>query len=448
MKDLVKKYNVPGPRYTSYPTVPFWKNTPSELEWIENLNGAIASSCNKAGIYIHLPYCESLCTYCGCNTRITVNHSVEEPYVKAVLDEWKMYLTSLPALSGIAELHLGGGTPTFFSPSNLQKLIQGILKETDGNIVPVMSFEGHPSSTSSGHLKILAELGFNRISLGIQDFDPIVQAAINRKQSFNEVKSVTESAREYGYDSVNYDVIFGLPFQTLQSIEDTIRKVILLRPDRIAFYSYAHVPWMKPGQRKYSEKDIPDGEEKLSLYKKGKDIFLESGYVEIGMDHFALKSDDLYKAMTAGKLHRNFMGYTVAQSSAVIGLGVSAIGDSWNAFAQNKKIVEDYIQNVSEGKFPIFRGHLLSERELKLRKIILDLMCNFKASLNCFENDDLLIQSLVRLESLKEDGLVQTVGHTVLVTDSGRPFIRNICMAFDESLWMENPESQMFSSTV
>ena len=297
MTDLVSKYNIQAPRYTSYPTVPYWDNTMNEAKWVQHIKNAFVKY-NKEGIslYIHLPYCESLCTYCACNTRITVNHKVEVPYIESLLKEWQLYLNQFESKPLIKEIHLGGGTPTFFSPENLTHLLSSILKTVDVAKDYDFSFEGHPGNTTKAHLQALFNLGFKRVSFGIQDFDEKVQDTINRYQTFEEVDQVINDAREIGYTSINFDLVYGLPYQTVESINDTITKIISLKPERIAFYSYAHVPWLKPGQRKYSEKDLPADSYKRSLYEEGKKLFLLANYSDIGMDHFALPNDSLFDA--------------------------------------------------------------------------------------------------------------------------------------------------------
>ncbi|RYG44027.1 MAG: coproporphyrinogen dehydrogenase, partial [Chitinophagaceae bacterium] len=322
---LLKKYNIAAPRYTSYPTVPYWETDSFTNEkWLESLVKAYKGHQNQGiSLYIHLPFCESLCTYCGCNTRITKNHGVEAPYIDALIKEWHIYCNYLGETPKIKELHLGGGTPTFFSPENLRKLISSILKNADEETS--CSFEGHPDNTTFDHLQTLAKLGFKRMSLGIQDFDPTVQLMINRFQTPQQVHRIMTEAKELGYDSINFDLIYGLPGQTLGGLGQTMTEVLIMQPERIAFYSYAHVPWMKPGQRHYSEKDIPQGDQKFALYQMGRDMLLGAGYEEIGMDHFALKKDSLYQASANYHLHRNFMGYTDRRTDILIGLGVSAI---------------------------------------------------------------------------------------------------------------------------
>ena len=313
-KDLLFKYNIPGPRYTSYPTVPYWQKTPPSIDkWKELVQDAFTVSNQKEGIslYVHLPFCESLCTYCGCNTRITINHAVENKYIQAVLKEWKMYCALLGEEKPlIRELHLGGGTPTFFSPGNLVKLVKGLLENAQVHTDARFGFEAHPGNTTDEHLEALYSVGFRRISIGVQDFNPVVLAMINRHQTFEQVKHLTLKAREIGYTSVNYDIVYGLPQQKNCSMMQTMLRVIQLKPDRIAFYSYAHVPWIKPGQRSYTEKDLPDADHKIAIYETGRNALELAGYEDIGMDHFALRSDELYKAATQERLHRNFMGYT------------------------------------------------------------------------------------------------------------------------------------------
>lgn len=452
MQSLFQKYNVQGPRYTSYPTVPYWNGVaPTKQELINEVQKSFSLTNKNEGIsiYIHLPFCESLCTYCGCNTRITVNHAVEEPYIDSLIKEWKMYLDIFQEKPNIKELHLGGGTPTFFSAENLKKLVSNIVATS--NILPdaEFSFEAHPNNTTHSHLEALYNLGFRRLSLGVQDFDEKVQDAINRKQSFEQVKNITQLARNIGYVSINFDLIYGLPFQTLQTIKTTVEKTIQLKPDRIAFYSYAHVPWLKPGQRKYSEKDLPMGDEKRALYELGRALFEKAGYVEIGMDHFALKSDSLYLAEISGNLHRNFMGYTARKTHLLVGLGVSSISDAWTAFVQNVKTVEEYYSYLDKNELPIFKGHILTEEDLVLRQHILNIMCKLHTSWEKkSEQCESLFKAFERLDEMEADGLVIRKKQSLLVTEKGRPFIRNICMAFDARLHQNKPETTLFSQTI
>ncbi|MCF6245707.1 MAG: radical SAM protein, partial [Sulfurovum sp.] len=312
------------------------------------------------------------------------------------------------------------------------------------------SFEAHPNDTTKEQLQTLFDLGFTRTSFGIQDYDPKVQQAINRIQKFETVEHIHGLCKEIGYESISHDIIFGLPHQTKQSIIQTIANTVKLRPDRIAYYSYAHVPWIKGvGQRGFDENDLPKDEEKRALYELGKQLFFEAGYEEIGMDHFALPTDKMHKAMVEKKLHRNFMGYTAGKTKLMIGLGMSSISDSWYAFAQNEKRVEDYINRVNEGKLPVFRGHLLSKEDLVVRQHILNLMCNLETSwadeAMRLENLDEILE---RLSEMKEDGLIEVSDTGLVVKESARMFVRNVCMAFDLRLARAKPEGRIFSMTI
>jgi len=448
-KHLIEKYNVAVPRYTSYPTVPYWSKDAFDKQlWAEHVKSAFEFSNRKDGIslYIHLPFCESLCTYCGCNTRITKNHSVEEPYINALLKEWAMYCNIFNDRPVIREIHLGGGTPTFFSPANLKHLIKSILVNAEVHPKADFGFEGHPANTTHEHLKVLYDLGFRRLSLGIQDFDPKVQFIINRIQTFEQVKEVTEWARQIGYTSVNYDLIYGLPLQTFGSLGDTVEKVSLLMPDRIAFYSYAHVPWIKPGQRRFTEKHLPSADEKRALYDLGHNMLTALGYYDIGMDHFALVGDSLCIAEQNKTLHRNFMGYTHQYTQLLVGLGVSSISDTWNAFAQNVKSVEEYMAMVNNNELPVVKGHFLSAEDMIIRKHILNIMCKGETEWNHREEPCYgLLKGLERMQGLAEDGLVDLNSYRLMVTPTGKRFLRNICMALDARLWADQPSTQLFS---
>lgn len=453
MPSLVQKYNVQGPRYTSYPTVPYWDmNSFSGKAWKQSLQKSFKESNEIEGIslYIHLPYCESMCTFCGCHKRISKRHEVEMPYIKSVLKEWRLYCDLFDTKPIVKELHLGGGTPTFFAPEHLKILIDGIFRHAVKSEQHVFSFEGHPNNTSREHLQTLYDLGFRRVSYGVQDYSDKVQKAINRVQPFENVKKVTEWSREIGYTSVGHDIIFGLPHQKIEDIRETIDKTNKLRPDRLAFYSYAHVPWLKGnGQRGFKEEDLPAAEEKRQQYELGKELLTEAGYFEIGMDHFALKSDSLYKAFETGSMHRNFMGYTDSKTQLMIGLGASSISDSWYCFAQNVKSIEEYQHLVDHNVIPIYRGHLLSEEDLVIRRHILNLMCRMETS---WEDKSLQFKEvelvLEHLHEMELDGLVNTNNNKLSVTEAGRPFVRNVCMAFDLLMHRKAPEKRVFSMTI
>lgn len=450
-KSLIQKYNVPGPRYTSYPTVPYWDAEFDYKSWEQTFVSAYEQNGGEGlSLYIHLPFCESLCTFCGCHKRITKNHKVEVPYIQSVIKEWKLYTAILGEKPIIKEIHLGGGTPTFFSIQNLEDLINGIFSYARKAPVCEMSFEGHPNSTTREQLEKLYTLGFRRVSFGVQDYSSTVQQAINRVQPYSNVARVTMWAKDIGYTSVGHDIIFGLPFQRVEDVVDTIEKTKTLLPDRIAFYSYAHVPWIKGnGQRGFKDQDIPKNKEKKVLYEIGKKLLELHGYEEIGMDHFALPSDSLYLAANSGGLHRNFMGYSASKTKMMVGLGVSAIGDSWYAFAQNSKNLEDYQQMVEWGQLPLTKGHLLTGEDLIIRQHILNLMCRFETTWQSPDHYFTEIPEVVaQLREMEKDGLLILSDAGLTVTQSGKGFVRNICMAFDVRMKRHAPETQLFSMTV
>lgn len=450
---LIQKYNVPGPRYTSYPTVPYWEDSSFSAElWQQSLKRSFNESNASEGIslYIHLPFCESLCTFCGCHKRVTKRHEVEAPYIAAVLKEWDLYCQLLVNKPRIKEIHLGGGTPTFFSVEHLVQLMQGILSKAEIAQEHEFSFEGHPNSTTREHLQVLYDLGFRRVSYGVQDYNLKVQQAIHRIQPFEHVERVTQWAREIGYTSISHDLVFGLPFQSLHDVLNTIEKTTSLQPDRLAFYSYAHVPWIKGnGQRGFKDEDVPQDHVKRTLYEEGKKRLLEHGYHEIGMDHFALESDAMYQSFQQGSLHRNFMGYTASKTQVMIGLGVSSISDSWYSFAQNEKQLEDYYSRLENNEIPVFRGHVLSTEDLMIRKHILNLMCTFQTSWQSAEMQfPELPEVLTQLAEMQQDGLLEILEQGIKVTEQGKPFVRNICMAFDLRLKRKMPNTRIFSMTI
>jgi len=448
---LLAKYDVAGPRYTSYPTVPCWEDTPSETQWLERLDAALHSGdAHGAALYLHIPFCRALCTFCGCNTRITRSHGFVSAYTRALLVELDLYRARLGLEQlQLGELHLGGGTPTFLTAAELEELLAGLWQRARPRPGAVASIEVDPRVTGAEQLAVLARHGFRRISLGVQDFDPRVQQIVNRVQSEREVREVTERARALGFDSVNYDLIYGLPLQTAASIEATMRAVCRLRPDRIALYGYAHVPWIKPGQRRFTEMDLPQGEDKRALYEQGRERLESEGYREIGLDHFALESDPLWQALQAGTLHRNFMGYSSSFTLPLIGLGVSSIGDAGDAYAQNEKDLQRYQERVGQGELPIQRGHLLGAEDQVLRRHILRLMTRLQTRWERPEDHTAYLQTAVqRLAEPAADGLVELDPGGCRVTDRGRAYLRNLCMAFDARLARRMPAKELFSRTV
>lgn len=447
--ELIQKYNTPAPRYTSYPTVPLWENNMDGKSWEGLVEKAFQLYGKEEGItlYIHLPFCESLCTYCGCNKRITKNHGVEYPYILALLNEWNKYQKILGEKPKLAGIHLGGGTPTFFSPDNLYFLLGTIIDDCEVLPNKEFSFEGHPNNTSHSHLETLAELGFDRVSYGIQDFDPQVQKAIHRIQPLESVEKAVVNARELGYQSINFDLIYGLPFQTISTMTETFEAVKSLQPDRIAFYSYAHVPSSFPAQKSY-EKDLPNELEKREMYEFGKEMLLKVGYVEIGMDHFAKSDDSLNLAKEEGELHRNFMGYTTSPSKMLLGLGASSISDIYIGYAQNTKSIETYQSELKDSEWSIIKGHQLTEQDVKVKELILDLICNHGAVIEDEIWDSIPFENQETIRKMETEGLLNFKNKLLSITEMGVAVVRNICMQFDLRMIAKKSEKLVFSKSI
>ena len=445
--ELLKKYDVPAPRYTSYPTVPYWSESPTTNEWLQLLNQTLAPQNASWSLYMHIPFCETLCTFCGCNTTITKDHKREVPYVQHILKEWDTYKKQVPSLlsRNLKHIHLGGGTPTFLNSTALMALLRDLLGEVKRNPIFEASIEVDPRRTTDDQLQVLRELGFNRVSLGVQDFDSEVQRVVNRIQPFEQTAQITETARKLGYTSVNFDLIYGLPKQTLSSIEVMIKKTLELKPDRIAFYSFALVPWIKPAQRLFKDEDVPQGAIKREFYELGRRLLLDAGYKEIGMDHFALPGDGLSVAQERQQLHRNFMGYTDQKTDVLLGLGVSSISETPSCFHQNEKILTHYEKTVEAGQIPTLRGHKLTMGDQQHRAQILKLMTEWQVSLH---DEEQLADVKNFLQTMEQDQLIEFDGLVLKVTKKGRPFLRNACMALDKRLRSQMPQSQVFSKAL
>jgi oxygen-independent coproporphyrinogen-3 oxidase len=446
---LIKKYNIPAPRYTSYPTVPLWENKLNAQTWEDLVRLAFRNFGSEEGIslYIHLPFCESLCTYCGCTKRITKNHSVESSYIEAVLMEWNKYLALFNKKPKLAGIHLGGGTPTFFAPKALHNLLSSIISSSEVLDHAEFSFEGHPNNTTEAHLSRLASLGFDRVSYGIQDFDEQVQRAIHRIQSVDKVREATENAKNHGYSSINFDLIYGLPHQTIATMKATFEEVAKLAPERIAFYSYAHLPSAFPAQKSF-ESHLPNQDEKRALYEYGKNYLLNLGYEDIGMDHFAKPSDPLHQAKREGELHRNFMGYTTLPAKMLIGLGASSISDIYLGYAQNEKNIHNYQESLIGGQWPITKGHVLTQEDLAVKNCILDLICRHETVIPISLLERLGEDNLWNLKEMECDGLLKMSGNKISVTNQGIALVRNICMQLDLRLTENQALSIQFSNAI
>lgn len=447
MIELLSKYDIPVPRYTSYPTVPYWENNPTSEEWLKSLEFHFSKPQTTWSMYLHIPFCETLCTFCGCNTIITKDHKREHPYVTHLLKEWQIYLDRIPQIKSkeIKEIHLGGGTPTFLSSENLVHLMTSLFKDFKKAKDFEASIEVDPRRTTKEQLKALFDIGFRRVSMGVQDFDPEVQRLVNRIQPESMTLNLTNQARDMGFTSVNYDLIYGLPKQTLTSIKVLAEKTLQHKPDRIALYSFALVPWIKPTHRLYKDEDLPMGLQKRELYEAARNILMDGGYQEIGMDHFALKTDSLYSALQEQKLHRNFMGYTHHRTDVLLGLGVSSISETPDCFHQNEKKYQIYQRFIEQGQVATLRGHKLTAQDQIRREQILKLMTTWSTPL-----DDQSHEAEVKLflNELIQDGLVLVQDQKITVTKQGQPFLRNICMSLDERLRANKPTQQVFSKAL
>ncbi|HMN67826.1 MAG TPA: oxygen-independent coproporphyrinogen III oxidase [Bdellovibrionales bacterium] len=445
--ELAKKYDVPVPRYTSYPTVPYWSDSPTTEEWVASLQRAFAAPDMTWALYLHIPFCETLCTFCGCNTMIGRSHDHEAPYVQKVLKEFDIYRQKVPGLERkpLRQLHIGGGTPTFLSAGNLTALVGAIMK----SLVIDAEFEGSlevdPRRTTPEQLRALYDLGFRRVSMGVQDFDPEVQRLVNRIQPYEVTANLTKAARDMGYTSVNFDLIYGLPKQMLASFTRSIERTVQLRPDRIALYSFALVPWIKPQQRLFKDSDLPSGEEKRALYEMSYEKLIAAGYVEIGMDHFALPDDPLAVALKEGRLHRNFMGYADRRTDVLLGLGVSSISETPDCFHQNEKVLPVFERQLGEGKIPTHRGHKLTPEDQAHREQILEFMTKGEVKLK----DPAQVADIKEfLADMIQDGLVTLQEGVLKVTEEGRLFQRNACVALDQRLRRQKPTTKVFSQAL
>lgn len=442
-RDLLERYNRPGPRYTSYPTAPQFREQFGEAE----LREAIAASNGdpiprRLSIYVHVPFCASPCFYCGCNRIITRDKARGEVYLTRLYREIAMVSELFDRDREAIQLHFGGGTPNFLSPAQLGECVETLQRQFrfSNDRERDISIELDPRFVVPAEIAELARIGFNRASLGVQDFDPAVQAAVNRIQSVEETRAVVDACRAGGFRSVNIDLIYGLPKQTVEGFSKTIDEVLAIRPDRLAVYSYAHLPELFRPQRQINEADLPTPDTKLSLLMLAIHRLTQAGYVYIGMDHFALPDDDLATAQARGGLHRNFMGYTTHADSDLIGVGVSAISHIGDTFSQNPRDLPSWEIALDEGRLPVFRGLHLSEDDQLRADLIQALMCQGEIPVHALERrygidfDDYFRTCLERLGPLEADGLVRVDGDRIYATSQGRLLLRNIAMCFDAYL--------------
>ncbi len=429
MKKLFDKYDVAVPRYTSYPPVPDWKDNLSTESWLHSLQQDMQNDDFNWSLYLHMPFCESQCHFCACNNIITKNHDRESQYIEAIIKEWKLYSEAVPQFKQkkLRQLHLGGGTPSFFSASNLDLLFSLLFQDIKIDLNSFdASIEIDPRRYNLEQLKVLKKYNFNRISLGVQDFDYQVQKNVNRVQSFELIEKCVADIKNLGFDSINFDLIYGLPGQTEDSITETAKKVMQLQPDRIALYSLAVVPWLKPAHGSFEKFEIKKGFEKRKLYEAAKKVFLQNNYLALGMDHFAKPEDALTKSYFQNDLHRNFMGYTEYSTEVLLGLGLSSISESTTAFHQNQKNLNDYFHSLFElNKIPSMKAHLLSDQEKIIKEIILNLMTKQKSKV---PNE---ILEKASFEDMLEENLLSIDLDYMQIQEQGIPFLRNICNRID-----------------
>jgi oxygen-independent coproporphyrinogen III oxidase len=434
--ELLARHGGPAPRYTSYPTVTHWGTAPPPARWLDWLAQSLSPASARASLYLHIPFCQSLCTFCGCNMRLVRNHALAAPYVESLLREFALYRGALgrgPLTLG--ELHLGGGSPTYLPPGALDRLLDGLLQDARRSADADFAIEADPRNTTHEQLAVLRRHGFNRLSIGVQDFDMRVLEIVNRGQTEEQVRELVDAARSLGFDNISFDLIYGLPLQTTDSLAATFDVVARLRPERICFLPYAHVPWIKPSQRRYTEADLPDTAQRHALFLLGRERLGAQGYVEIGFDQYALVGDPLVPALAAGRLSRNFMGFTASRTDALIGLGVSAIGDARAAYAQNEKNLQQYEARIAAGQLPLQRGHVLGAEDLQVRTLLWTLFAGAAATLDAALHEAAWWPATqAALVALRDDGLVELNGDGVAVTKTGRAFLRRIGLAFDGHL--------------
>lgn len=449
--ELVHRYDRPGPRYTSYPTAPAWSDGFGPADFEAELARRPAD--RPLSLYVHIPFCHERCLYCGCNVVITRHEEVAVPYLDDILTDIDLVHDKLTGSRRAVQLHFGGGTPTYLAPAQLAGIVERVFDRFDFDPDAEISIEVDPAVTTLDHIRTLRRLGFNRISMGVQDLDPKVQAAVNREQPASELRAFFDHCRNEGFPSINVDLIYGLPHQSVESFTQTVASILEWGPDRVAMFSYAHVPWIKPHQKLMPEEALPGADEKLSIFLAARRAFLAADYDAIGLDHFARREDELSVARRKVALRRNFMGYTTRPASDVLAFGMSSISELDACYAQNQSRLSKYQTAVRAGELPVHRGARLSAEDRLRRDVIMDLMCNTvidKARLEATHGirfDAHFATELRELAPLEEDGLVELTGDRVSVTPYGQLLLRNVAMAFDQYL-PHAPDKPLFSRTV
>lgn len=451
--ELIKRYDKSGPRYTSYPTaVQFHEN------YTLNNYRDYAAKSNQSGkalsLYFHIPFCDTVCFYCGCNKVVTKDRSKAAPYLQRVYKEIEMQSQLFDAKRVVDQLHWGGGTPTFISHDEMQQLMDKTrehftLHEDDKG---EYSIEIDPREVTQESIRLLRKIGFNRMSLGVQDFDVEVQKAVNRIQTLEQTYSAMQSAREEGFSSISVDLIYGLPKQSLNSFDSTLDELIRLNPDRVSIFNYAHLPERFKPQRRIHEQDLPSAETKLAIFGHTITKLTDAGYVYIGMDHFAKPDDELAIAQKNGQLYRNFQGYATHADCDLIGIGVTSIGTIANSFAQNHRSMDDYMQAIDAGHLAVFRGVEIDQDDLIRKEVIMQLICHFKLQFSLIEEKfsidfkQYFAQELANYQKMQDDGLISIDNVQIVVQARGQLLIRNICMVFDR--YQQNNSSGSFSKVI
>ncbi len=453
--DLIRRYDKPGPRYTSYPTAVEFHEGVDARVYAEHLRRASAAADEPLSLYLHLPFCEERCLYCGCNVVITRKREVEERYLEVLKREIRDVASRLGDRRRVSQYHWGGGTPTYLTPDEMRDLQGHVLTAFELAADAEVAIEIDPRVTTREHLEAIRELGFNRLSMGVQDFDREVQECVHRVQPYAETRDLVERARALGIGSINVDLIYGLPLQRPETFRKTLEQVLEIRPERVAVYSYAHVPWLKVQQRRILEETLPTPDVKLELIASAVSAFRGAGYLAIGMDHFALPEDELGRALVDGTLWRNFMGYTVRHAPDMIACGMSGIGDVAGAYFQHQKKLIRYQRAVEAGELPVERGVVLSDDDKLRRYVITALMCAFRvdygevAARFGVDFEAAFGDELEALKAFEDDGFVRVGEGAIEVLEPGRLFVRNVAMVFDAYLAKQRAASTpRFSRTV
>ncbi|MBW2275932.1 MAG: oxygen-independent coproporphyrinogen III oxidase [Deltaproteobacteria bacterium] len=455
--ELLERHDRPGPRYTSYPTAVEFDEQFTAADYRERLRGASRRGDDPLSLYVHIPFCEQRCAFCGCNSIITKNRELAQDYLGLVDRELELLASHLPERRELMQYHWGGGTPTYLNVEQMAQLQAAVTDRFHIGQSAEVAIEVDPEVTTIEQLEVARKLGFNRLSIGIQDFTPQVLDAIGRVLTVERARELVEAARSLGFESVNFDLIYGLPHQRVETFGKALDQVIELRPDRLAVYSFAYVPWIRPNQKRIDPEALPDREGKFALFTQAVRAFLEAGYLQIGMDHFALPDDEMGRAVSRRRLYRNFMGYTVHRATDMLGVGVSSIGAVEGAFVQNSKKLPSYRRAIDEGQFPVERGLALSPDDLIRQRAITELMCNFYLDFAEVGADlgidctDYFAAELFRLGEAGgpvDNGFIEITDQGIEVLPLGRLFVRNVCMVFDRYLEQKTGDKPVFSRTV